>query len=222
MMMTKRLKKVATLLPALVLCSCVCQVQTAEAIRLHGQECSGIILKGWGSGDAEFFHVGDKVYVKGIETRLERVDCELAYYQCPSFRKGYAPVHGALQRDVFVQLLNPEKLLLDTNPEYTLPAGAQPGPGRELAMGLLYYDYCRADAGKNVRPDPVVGLSPMAANDRAWYTAPLSVVAFTLVDVPGTILGSAGGALYILLSPFESFTMQYDDWGYNGDLKMER
>lgn len=222
MMMSKMLKKVVVLSAAVVLSSCVCQVQTAAAIRLHGQECRGIIVKGCGSGEAEFFHVGDKVYVKGIETRLERVDCELAYYQCPSFRKGYAPVPGAPQRDVFVQLLMEGKTFGDFTPEYTLPAGAKAGVGRGGIPVVNYYDYCRADAGKNARPDPVVGLTPMVANERAWYTAPLSVVAFTLVDIPGTLLGSAGGALYTLLSPFESFTMQYDDWGYNSAGNMVR
>jgi hypothetical protein len=58
----------------------------------------------------------------------------------------------------------------------------------------------------------------MQANSRSWYTAPLSVLSYALVDIPGTILGSAGGALYILFSPFESFTMQYDDWGYQADI----
>jgi hypothetical protein len=35
-----------------------------------------------------------------------------------------------------------------------------------------------------------------------------------VVDVPGTIIGSAFAAVYTLLSPDESFFMEYDEWGY--------
>lgn len=212
--MKKKLRKgLAALFVLPALASCVCQVQTAEAIRLHGQECEGVIIKGWGSGNAEFYHADGKVYVKGIQTKLERVNCELAYYQCPSRRMGYAPVPGAPERVVYVQ-----QPFFDAQVVDTLPAGSLPGPGGVIDISAGYYDYCSADTWKNVRPDPVVGLSPMQHNDRVWYTEPLSVLAFTLVDVPGTILGSAGGALYTLFSPFESFTMQYDDWGFQADI----
>ena len=208
------IKLLLPLMGVATLASCVCRVQTAEAIRLHGQECEGIILKGWGSGEAEFYHADGKVYVKGVQTKLERVDCELAYYQCPSFRKGYAPVPGAPEREVYVQ-----QPFFDAHAVDTLPAGSRPGPGRVMDVSAGYYDYCSSDTWKNVCPDPVVGLRPMQANSRAWYTAPLSVLSYALVDIPGTILGSAGGALYILFSPFESFTMQYDDWGYQADIR---
>ncbi len=207
--MMKRLKILAPLPVLLAVSSCVCQVQTSEAIRLHGQECEGVILKGCGSGNAELYHVGNTVYVKGIQTRLERVDCELAYYQCPSYRNAYAPVPGAPQQEVYVRLNSNET---PRHTELTLPAGAMRG-GTPITP-FHYYDYCASDTGKNTSPDPVVALTPMQNNDRAWYTAPLSVIAFTLVDIPGTVLGSVGGALYTLCSPDESFSMEYDDWGF--------
>lgn len=212
--MKTMIKLLLPLIGVVSLASCVCQVQTSEAIRLHGQECEGIILKGWGSGEAEFYHADGKVYIKGIQTKLERVDCELAYYQCPSRRKGYAPVPGSPEREVYVQ-----QPFFNAQAVDTLPADSLPGPGRVIDVSTGYYDYCSADTWKNARPDPVVGLSPMQANSRSWYTAPLSVLSYALVDIPGTILGSAGGALYILFSPFESFTMQYDDWGYQADIR---
>ena len=65
------------------LSSCVCQVQTSKAIRLHGQECTGVIIPGLSNNKEEYYRANGVYYVKGIQTRLRRANCELAYYQWP-------------------------------------------------------------------------------------------------------------------------------------------
>lgn len=196
----------------MLLASCVCQVQTSEAIALHGQECEGVIIPGWGKCKPEFYQAGEKTYVKGFSTRLERVNTELAWYQYPGYREQYMPVEGAERVPVYVEVnavvarYPADEYLLE------LPDGAHPGITTVTTVPFMSYrQYSPMDAE---HPDPVVCLTPMQANDRAWYTTPLSWLSFIVVDVPATIVASSFGVVYTMLSPDESFFMQYDDWGY--------
>lgn len=54
------------------LSSCVCQVQTSKAIRLHGQECTGVIIPGFLNNKEEYYRANGVYYMKGIQTRLRR------------------------------------------------------------------------------------------------------------------------------------------------------
>lgn len=196
----------------MLLASCVCQVQTSEAIALHGQECEGVIIPGWGKCKPEFYQVGGKTYVKGFRTRLERVNTELAWYQSPNNREEYMPVEGAERVPVYVDVKGDVSCYPADEYLLALPDGATPGISTAVSVPYMsYMNYSPMDAE---HPDPVVCLTPMQANDRAWYTTPLSWLSLVVVDIPGTIVGSTLGAVYTLLSPDESFGMQYDDWGY--------
>ena len=192
--------------------SCVCQVQTSEAIALYGQECEGVIIPGWGKLAPEFYQAGEKTYVKGFRTRLERVNTELAWYQCPSRIEQYMPVEGAERVPVYLDVQGDVSLYPADEYLLALPEGAQPGIVTATAVPFMaYLNYSPIDPS---RPDPVVCRTPMQANERSWYTTPLSWLSFVVVDIPGTIITSAIGAVYTLLSPDESFFMQYDNWGY--------
>ena len=197
----------------MLLASCVCQVQTSEAIALHGQECEGVIIPGWGKCKPEFFQAGDKTYVKGFRTRLERVNTELAWYQCPWNREEYMPVEGAERVPVYVDVKGDVSCYPADEFLTALPDGATPGITTPVMVPYMsYMNYSPMDADY---PDPVVCCTPMKANDRSWYTTPLSWLSLVVVDIPGTIVGSTLGAVYTLLAPDESFGMQYDDWGYS-------
>ncbi len=192
--------------------SCVCQVQTSEAVALYGQECEGVIIPGWGKLAPEFFQAGEKTYVKGFRTRLERVNTELAWYQCPSRIEQYMPVEGAERVPVYLDVQGVVSLYPADEYLLALPEGAHPGIVTATAVPFMaYLNYSPIDPS---RPDPVVCRTPMQANERSWYTTPLSWLSFVVVDIPGTIITSAIGAVYTLLSPDESFFMQYDNWGY--------
>lgn len=192
--------------------SCVCQVQTSEAIALYGQECEGVIIPGWGKLAPEFYQAGEKTYVKGFRTRLERVNTELAWYQCPSRIEQYMPVEGAERVPVYLDVQGVVSLYPADEYLLALPEGAHPGIVTATAVPFMaYLNYSPIDPS---RPDPVVCRTPMQANERSWYTTPLSWLSFVVVDIPGTIITSAIGAVYTLLSPDESFFMQYDNWGY--------
>ena len=192
--------------------SCVCQVQTSEAISLCGQECEGVIIPGWGKLAPEFYQAGEKTYVKGFRTRLERVNTELAWYQCPSRIEQYMPVEGAERVPVYLDVQGDVSLYPADEYLLALPEGAHPGIVTATAVPFMaYLNYSPIDPS---RPDPVVCRTPMQANERSWYTTPLSWLSFVVVDIPGTIITSAIGAVYTLLSPDESFFMQYDNWGY--------
>ena len=206
-------KSICLLACSFLLGACVCQVQTSEAIALHGQECEGVIIPGWGKCAPEFYQAGGRTYVKGIRIRLERVNTELAWYQCPTTIEEYMPVEGAEQVPVYV-VVNGDAFRFPADEYLTaLPAGASPGITTAVAVPSMPYKICCSmDAA---RPDPVVCRTPMRANERSWYTTPLSWLSFVAVDIPGTIVGSAFGAVYTLLSPDESFFMQYDEWGYS-------
>lgn len=192
--------------------SCVCQVQTSEAIALYGQECEGVIIPGWGKRAPEFYQAGEKTYVKGFRTRLERVNTELAWYQYHSRFERYMPVEGAERVPVYLEVKGDATRYPAGEYQLALPEGAQPGITTPVTVPCMaYFEYCLLDASS---PDPVVCRTPMQANERSWYTTPLSWLSFVVVDVPGTIIGSAFGAVYTLLSPDESFFMEYDEWGY--------
>ena len=192
--------------------SCVCQVQTSEAIALYGQECEGVIIPGWGKLAPEFYQAGEKTYVKGFRTRLERVNTELAWYQCPSRIEQYMPVEGAERVPVYLDVQGVVSLYPADEYLLALPEGAHPGIVTATAVPFMaYLNYSPIDPS---RPDPVVCRTPMQANERSWYTTPLSWLSFVVVDIPGTIITSAIGAVYTLLSPDESFFMQHDNWGY--------
>ena len=192
--------------------SCVCQVQTSEAIALYGQECEGVIIPGWGKLAPEFYQAGEKTYVKGFRTRLERVNTELAWYQCPDRCEQYMPVEGAERVPVYLEVKGDATRYPAVEYQLALPEGAQPGITTPVSVPYMaYLDYSPMDPS---RPDPVVCRTPMQANARSWYTTPLSWLSFVVVDVPGTIIGSAFGAVYTLLSPDESFFMEYDEWAY--------
>ena len=184
--------------------SCICQVQTAEVISLSGKDCEGVIVPGWGKCAPELSNADGKTYVKGIRTRLERVDYELAWYQCPSTREQYRPAAGAAQQVVYAELKNGS--LIDSHWLETLPPNAEPG-----ASGPVTYVAYKVYTSQF---DPVESLKPMEGNDDYWYTEPLSWMAFVLVDVPGSVVGSVLAGIYTLLSPDEAFDTQYDDWGY--------
>ena len=192
--------------------SCVCQVQTSEVVALCGQECEGVIIPGWGKLAPEFYQAGEKTYVKGFRTRLERVNTELAWYQCPSRIEQYMPVEGAERVPVYLDVQGDVSLYPADEYLLALPEGAHPGIVTATAVPFMaYLNYSPIDPS---RPDPVVCRTPMQANERSWYTTPLSWLSFVVVDIPGTIITSAIGAVYTLLSPDESFFMQYDNWGY--------
>ena len=192
--------------------SCVCQVQTSEAVALYGQECEGVIIPGWGKLAPEFYQAGEKTYVKGLRTRLERVNTELAWYQCPSRIEQYMPVEGAERVPVYLEVQGDVSLYSADEYLLALPEGAHPGIVTATAVPFMaYLNYSPIDPS---RPDPVVCRTPMQANERSWYTTPLSWLSFVVVDIPGTIITSAIGAVYTLLSPDESFFMEYDTWGY--------
>lgn len=210
------MKEVSRCICLLVCCvlfsSCVCQVQTSEAVALYGQECEGVIIPGWGKLAPEFYQAGEKTYVKGFRTRLERVNTELAWYQCPSRIEQYMPVEGAERVPVYLDVQGVVSLYPADEYLLALPEGAHPGIVTATAVPFMaYLNYSPIDPS---RPDPVVCRTPMQANERSWYTTPLSWLSFVVVDIPGTIITSAIGAVYTLLSPDESFFMQYDNWGY--------
>ncbi len=192
--------------------SCVCQVQTSEAVALYGQECEGVIIPGWGKRAPEFYQAGEKTYVKGFRTLLERVNTELAWYQCPDRCEQYMPVEGAERVPVYLEVKGDATRYPAVEYQLALPEGAHPGIVTATAVPFMaYLNYSPIDPS---RPDPVVCRTPMQANARSWYTTPLSWLSFVVVDIPGTIITSAIGAVYTLLSPDESFFMAYDNWGY--------
>ena len=201
----------------LLLPSCICQVQTAHVISLHGKECEGFIIPLSKDEIAEFFHVDGRNYVKAIRTRLEPVDREIAHYQWPNTMEQYRPVPGAEQRTVYLRLPEGYVNPCAENWTETLPAGAQPGvysTSPEVALyPYSYLQYCTMEQKGKKIISPVLLTSPLKDNARSWYTKPLAAASFVVVDVPATIIGSAVGAVYTLLSPSQSFTMQVDYFG---------
>ena len=197
------------------LSSCVCQVQTSKAIRLHGQECTGVIIPGLLDNKEEYYRANGVYYVKGIQTRLRRANCELAYYQWPEMGKEYRIVPGAAQRTVYLPVT--QNGLGEPLTELTIPV--RKCTKRPAAIKMIPTSCYgsrvsfAADAGG---PNPVSYLSPMQNNERAWYTVPLSTLALIAVDIPGTVIGNAAGCVYTLLSQEQSFTMQVDN--FNGNL----
>ena len=197
------------------LSSCVCQVQTSKAIRLHGQECTGVIIPGLLDNKEEYYRANGVYYVKGIQTRLRRANCELAYYQWPEMGKEYRIVPGAAQRTVYLPVT--QNGLGEPLTELTIPV--RKCTKRPAAIKMIPTSCYgsrvsfAADAGG---PNPVSYLSPMQNNERAWYTVPLSTLALIAVDIPGTVIGNVAGCVYTLLSQEQSFTMQVDN--FNGNL----
>lgn len=198
----------------LLLPSCICQVQTAHVISLHGKECEGLILP-LSEGDVpEFYHAEGKNYVKAIHTRLEPFNRELAFYQWPNMIEYYRPVPGAEQRIVYLRLPEGFTKPCADNWTETLPAGAQPGVYSKTPEVVLYaclhFQYgIMEQEGKKIS-SAVLLTSCLEDNARSWFTKPLAVTSFVVVDIPATIISSAVGAVYTLLSPSQSFTMQVD------------
>ena len=197
--------------------SCVCQVQTAHVINLHGKACEGIIIPLLKDGSAEFIHAGRKNYVKAIRTRLEPAEREVAYYQWPNAMDQVRPVPGAEQRTVYLRLPEGIPNPCAENWTETPPAGAQPGvysATREVAQyPYIFQQYSIVEKdGKRV-VSPVLLTSALEDNARSWYTKPLAATSFVVIDIPATIIGSAVGVVYTLLSPSQSFSMQVDYFG---------
>ena len=193
------------------LSSCVCQVQTSKAIRLYGQECTGVVIPGLTNNKEEYYRANGVYYVKGVQTRLQRVNCETAYYQWPDMAAKYRMVPGAEQRIVYMPVTNnglgeP----LKTPPHPVKKCTKRPAPIKMLPR--CSYNVCVSPADASGM-EPISFLSPMQNNERAWYTQPLSTLALIALDIPGTIIGSAVGSVYTLLSPEQSFTMQKDYFG---------
>ena len=192
------------------LSSCVCQVQTSKAIRLHGQECTGVIIPGLLNNKEEYYRANGVYYVKGIQTRLRRANCELAYYQWPEMGEEYRIVPGAAQRTVYLPVT--QNGLGEPLTELTIPV--RKCTKRPAAIKMIPTS-CYGSRVSFAADAPVSYLSPMQNNERAWYTVPLSTLALIAVDIPGTVIGNAAGCVYTLLSQEQSFTMQVDNFNGN-------